>query len=200
MTFSIHRCRDMSDSCGMCLALPDKYACGWCSSSNTCEVEDQCGGRPVEGKVDWLNRQQTCPNPEIQSFEPKTGPWEGGTNITIRGINLGKNFTDIYAGVKIAGIDCMPYRNRYVDTKEIVCRVDGPGVRAYRAGKIVVQVSDYRGESKTDYLFVDPQIEDFWPKVGPVSGGTQVTIKGNFLNAGSTISAAIDGLNCEILR
>lgn len=94
----------------------------------------------------------------------------------------------------------MPYRNLYIDTKEIVCRVDGPGVRAYRAGKIVVQVSDYRGESKTDYLFVDPQIEDFWPRIGPISGGTQVTIKGNFLNAGSAISATIDGMDCEILR
>jgi len=30
--------------------------------------------------------------PEIKSFEPVMGPWEGNTNVTIRGINLGKTF------------------------------------------------------------------------------------------------------------
>jgi plexin A len=196
----IYRCRDMADSCGMCLALPEKYNCGWCSSSNTCEIEDQCSGQSEVKRLEWLNRFQTCPNPEIHSFEPKSGPWEGGTNITIRGINLGKNFTDIYSGVKIAGIRCMPYANLYVDTKQIVCKVDGPGIEFYRSGKIVVQISDYRGESKTDFEFVDPKIEDFYPKFGPISGGTQIKIQGQYLNAGSFIRAFIDDLPCEILR
>lgn len=195
----IYRCRDMSDSCGMCLALPEKYQCGWCSSTNTCEVEKQCS-KQAEGKTDWLNRNEICPNPEILSFFPKTGPWEGGTNITIRGINLGKNFSDIYMGVKIVGITCEPYRHLYIDTKQIVCNVDSPGVRIYRSGRIVVQVADYRGESKTDFEFVDPQIDDFEPKFGPVSGGTQITISGKYLNAGSRKLAFIDNtLPCEIL-
>lgn len=193
----IYRCRDMADSCGMCLALPAKYGCGWCSSSNSCEVEEQCKG--TEGTVDWLNRLQTCPNPEIHSFSPRTGPWEGGTNITIKGINLGKNFTDIYSGVKIAGIDCLPYRELYLDTREIVCKVDGPGTMAYRAGKIVVQVQDYRGESRGDFEFVDPIIHDFEPKFGPKSGGTRVHIRGNYLNAGSLIKGSINGQKCEII-
>lgn len=188
----------MADSCGMCLALPAKYGCGWCSSSKSCEVEEQCKGG-TEGTVDWLNRLQTCPNPEIHSFSPRTGPWEGGTNITIKGINLGKNFSDIYSGVKIAGIDCLPYRELYLDTREIVCRVDGPGTMAYRAGKIVVQVQDFRGESRGDFEFVDPVIHDFEPKFGPISGGTRIHIRGNHLNAGSLIKGSIDGLKCEIL-
>lgn len=188
----------MADSCGVCLALPEKYNCGWCSSSNSCEIEDQCS-KQMEGKIDWLNRQQTCPNPEIHSFEPKTGPWEGGTNITIRGINLGKNFSDIYSGIKIAGIDCAPYPQLYVDTKQIVCNVDSPGVQSHRAGRIIVHISDYRGESTTDFEFVDPQIEDFYPKVGPVAGGTQLKIIGKYLNAGSSITAFIDKLPCEVL-
>lgn len=187
----------MADSCGMCLALPAKYGCGWCSSSKSCEVEEQCKG--TEGTVDWLNRLQTCPNPEIHSFSPRTGPWEGGTNITIKGINLGKNFSDIYSGVKIAGIDCLPYRELYLDTREIVCRVDGPGTMAYRAGKIVVQVQDFRGESRGDFEFVDPIIHDFEPKFGPISGGTRIHIRGNHLNAGSLIKGSIDGLKCEIV-
>lgn len=188
----------MCDSCGTCLALPEKYNCGWCQSSSSCEVDDQCS-KQDEKKNDWLNRLQTCPNPKINSFEPITGPWEGGTNITIRGVNLGKSFADIYSGVKVAGISCMPYAALYVDTKEIVCNVDSPGVQAYRKGRIVVQIADYRGQSTFDYEFVDPQIEDFKPKSGPISGGTQVTILGRYLNAGSQIRAYIDDEPCQIL-
>jgi plexin A len=193
----IYRCHDMADSCGMCLVLPAKYGCGWCSSSNCCEVEEQCKG--TEGTVDWLNRLHTCPNPEIHSFAPRCGPWEGGTNITIKGINLGMNFADIYSGVKIVGIDCLPYRELYLATREIVCRVDSPGTMAYRAGKIVVQIQDYRGESRGDFEFVDPVIHDFEPKSGPISGGTRIHIRGLHLNAGSLIKASINGLKCEIL-
>ncbi|CAG9816899.1 unnamed protein product [Phaedon cochleariae] len=96
----IYRCRDMADNCGICLALAEKYDCGWCQSSDRCEVKDQC----EKGSAVWLNRSQTCPNPEVTSFSPELGPWEGGTNITIQGINLGKNFQDIYSGISIAGI------------------------------------------------------------------------------------------------
>ncbi|XP_055615927.1 plexin-A2 isoform X1 [Toxorhynchites rutilus septentrionalis] len=198
----IYRCRDMSDSCGVCLALDEKYKCGWCSSSNTCEVEDQCGiSGKVEGqeKKDWLNSQQTCPNPEIHSFDPKTGPWEGGTNITIRGINLGKKFEDVYGGIKIAGIDCMPFRELYVQTKEIVCNVDGPGVEGHRSGRVVVQISDFRGESTYDFMFVDPEITDFGPKFGPIAGGTIIKVVGKDLNTGSRVKAFLDQHPCEIL-
>lgn len=189
----------MADSCGICLALPEKYNCGWCSSTNSCEVEEQCN-KNKEGKTDWLNRSEICPNPEIHSFEPKTGPWEGGTNITIRGINLGKNYNDIYSGVRIAGINCMPFPQYYIDTKQIVCTVDSPGEQIYRNGKIVVQIGDYRGESQEDYEFVDPKILDFNPKFGPTSGGTEIHITGKHLNAGSRIQASInDHLACKIL-
>lgn len=188
----------MGDSCGTCLALPEKYKCGWCQSTGQCEVYEQCS-KQDEKKNDWLNRSQTCPNPQIYDFEPKTGPWEGGTNVTIRGVNLGRNFSDIYSGVKVAGMSCMPFANLYVNTKEIVCTVDGPGEQKHRHGRIVVQIGDYRGESVTDFQFVNPKIEGFAPKSGPMAGGTELTIYGMHLNAGSNIKAYINDLPCEIL-
>ena len=30
----IYRCKEMADNCGLCLALADKYLCGWCQSSD----------------------------------------------------------------------------------------------------------------------------------------------------------------------
>jgi plexin A len=186
----------MADNCGMCLALAEKYGCGWCQSSDRCEVKEQCDS----GSGVWLNRNQTCPNPEIHSFEPQLGPWEGGTNITIRGINLGKTFNDIYSGVSVSGISCEPYESLYVNTKQIVCRVDGPGTNEPRRGPVIVKVEDFRGESKQNYEFVDPVIESIHPKFGPRSGGTRLKITGQFMNAGSKIQAFINDLPCDIIR
>lgn len=87
-TVLVYRCPAMADNCGMCLAMDEKYGCGWCQSSNRCQVREQCDN----GMGVWLSRNQTCPNPEIRSFYPTSGPWEGGTNVTIEGINLGKTF------------------------------------------------------------------------------------------------------------
>ncbi|XP_066998157.2 plexin A3 [Anabrus simplex] len=192
----IYRCRDMADNCGMCLALAEKYGCGWCQVSDRCEVKEQCD----QGAGVWLNRNQTCPNPEVLSFEPQLGPWEGGTNITILGINLGKTYNDIYGGVSVAGIQCEPYEPLYIKTKRIVCRVDGPGTNEPRRGPVIVRVEDFRGESKLNFEFVDPVIESITPKFGPRSGGTRLKITGKYMNAGSRILAFIDDLPCEIIE
>lgn len=68
-------------------------------------------------------------------ISPKSGPFEGGTNITIEGINLGRNFEDIANGVNVAHeqngvtvglIPCIPFRERYVKTSRITCQVQSP--------------------------------------------------------------------------
>ena len=63
----------MADNCGKCLSLDEKFQCGWCQSSNKCEVKEKCGNDASS----WLNRDQTCPNPQVTSFLPMLGPWEG---------------------------------------------------------------------------------------------------------------------------
>ena len=65
----------MADNCGKCLSLDEKFGCGWCQSSGKCEVKDKCGNDASS----WLNRDQTCPNPQVTSFEPMLGPWEGNS-------------------------------------------------------------------------------------------------------------------------
>ena len=75
----VYQCKQMADNCGMCLSLPEQYKCGWCQSTNKCEVKEQCSGES------WLNRNETCPNIEITKFFPKSGSWDGGTHVTIEG-------------------------------------------------------------------------------------------------------------------
>ena len=116
------------------------------------------------------------------------GPWEGGTNVTIDGANLGKTFVDIRTGVTVAGMPCVPYESLYVQTRRIVCHVDSPKVaEVTRKGPVVVRVANFKGESSDHYEFVNPVIESFAPTKGPRSGGTMLTIRGKFMNAGSSI-------------
>ena len=192
----IYRCKEMANNCGNCLSLSEKFECGWCQSSGKCEVKDKCG----RDASSWLNRDQTCPNPQVTSFSPKLGLWEGGTNITIRGINLGKEFRDINGGITVAGIQCDPYEHLYVRTEQIVCKVDGPGTKAKRKGPVIVKVADFRGESKDNYEFIDPQIKAIRPRRGPMSGGTRIKILGEHMDAGSHKEAYIGQAECKIVE
>ena len=70
----------------------------------------------------------------------------------------------------MAGIQCDPYESLYVKTEQIVCKVDGPGTKEPRRGPVIVKVADFRGESRDNYEFVDPQIRAIRPKRGPQSG------------------------------
>lgn len=147
----------------------------------------------------WLDREKICPNPEVKKFEPRLGPWEGGTNVTIEGVNLGKTFADISGGITVAGMPCHPYAELYVQTRRIVCLVDSPKSSEPRRGPVIVRVAEFKGESAEYYEFVNPVIESIRPVRGPKSGGTLITITGQYMNAGSSIKATIEpGLACEI--
>ena len=61
-------------------------------------------------------------------------------------------------------------------------------------------MSDFRGESKQNFEFVDPQIKSIRPKRGPQSGGTKVKIFGEHMNAGSFIEAFVGDYPCEIIE
>lgn len=106
---------------------------------------------------------------------------------------------DIYSGVTVSGVSCEPYRHLYLQTRRIVCRLDGPGINEPKAGPIIVKVADFRAESRTWYQFVDPKIKGISPTSGPLFGGTRLTIYGDHLNAGSHTQAFVDKVPCEIL-
>src|SRR5882757_4701956 len=171
----------MPPNCGFCLELADKYSCGWCQESDSCQVQDQCR----HNNQMWLNRQMTCPDPKILEFYPKSGPWEGGTNITIEGINLGRTFEDIANGVAVANevngvtvgtVPCIPHREGYVKTAKITCQVQSPrNITAGNQvqfgsiyGSVIVRVTnDYTARSKEHYSFVNPKILTIQPSKGP---------------------------------
>ena len=204
----------MAPNCGFCLELPEKYSCGWCQDTDSCQVQEQCRHHNTM----WLNRQQTCPDPKILDFHPKSGPWEGGTNVTIEGINLGRTFEDIATGVGIAHevnghtvgiVNCNPFREDYVKTAKIKCSVQSPrnltsGHQAQLgsiSGPIIVKVlNDFTAKSKDSYSFVNPKILTISPSKGPMSGGTRLSIEGLHMDAGSRAEAFLGSLPCNVTR
>lgn len=43
-----------------------------------------------------------------------SGPPEGGTRVTIRGVNLGLDFSEIAHNVQVAGVECVPLEDQYI--------------------------------------------------------------------------------------
>ncbi|CAH1114776.1 unnamed protein product [Psylliodes chrysocephalus] len=101
----IYRCRKMADSCGNCLALAKKYNCGWCQSSDRCEVKDQCENRSDV----WLNWSQSCPNPEDTSFSLESNNLNINLNLVNDNLSI-KNTTKNDSGVNCTtpSIDSLP--------------------------------------------------------------------------------------------
>lgn len=199
----------MADNCGFCLELPDKYHCGWCLDQ--CDVQERCTERNVG--VMWLNKQQTCPDPQITNFYPKTGPLEGGTNLTIEGINLGRTFEDIMGGVHVIReergvgiglIPCIPFRDEYVKTSRIMCEVQTPNKTSPpRPITAVVSVrvqNEYTTRTKEHFLFVNPKITHIEPVKGPRSGGTKLNIWGLHMDCGSRVEASLGSISCRVTR
>ena len=214
----VYRCQNMAQNCGFCLELNEKYLCGWCQDSDSCQVNEHCQVKN-QNQINWLNRQQTCPDPKILNFYPRSGPWEGGTNITVEGINLGRHYDDISNGITIAQeigghitttIPCVPHRDGYVKTSKITCQIQSPrnltaGHQIAQlgsiSGPIIVRVlNDYQAKSKELFSFVNPKILSMQPSKGPASGGTKVTIEGMHMDAGSRTQVFLGPFECHVIR
>ncbi|CAI5786546.1 plexin-A4 isoform X1 [Podarcis lilfordi] len=192
----------MRDSCGLCLKADPDYECGWCEDQNRCTLKHHC---PIlENR--WLELSGAggkCTNPKITEISPARGPREGGTRVTIRGENLGLEFRDIASHVKVAGVECIPLVDGYIPAEQIVCEM-GEAKHSQHAGNVDICVAECKPEfmakSSQFYYFTMLTLFDLNPKRGPVSGGTQVTITGKNLNAGSNVSVLFGDHPCLFHR
>uniref|UniRef100_A0A674IVF7 Plexin A4 n=1 Tax=Terrapene triunguis TaxID=2587831 RepID=A0A674IVF7_9SAUR len=205
----LYKCGAMRDSCGLCLKADPDFECGWCEGQNQCTLKHHC---PIQ-ENQWLELSGTkgkCTNPRITDIIPVTGPREGGTKVTIRGENLGLEFRDIASHVKVAGVECKPLVEGYIPAEQIVCEM-GEAKPSQHAGFVEICVTPhsywYRPanippmHSQCDPF--SPQtltLSDLKPKRGPVSGGTQVTITGTNLNAGSNVVVTFGRQPCLFYR
>uniref|UniRef100_A0A8C1NFA2 Plexin A4 n=1 Tax=Cyprinus carpio TaxID=7962 RepID=A0A8C1NFA2_CYPCA len=182
----LYKCDARRESCGLCLKADPLFGCVWCKGENRCSLKQHCP-HPQSMWLEHNGINSKCTHPKITKITPLRGPREGGTLVTIRGENLGLEFSEIKDHVKVADVECIPVPEGYIPAEQIVCEM-GKAERSQFAGNVQVCVGECRPEfmaksSKYYYFVVSTS-----PNRGPVSGGTIVNITGSNLDAGSNVS------------
>ncbi|KAJ8259538.1 hypothetical protein GJAV_G00170590, partial [Gymnothorax javanicus] len=200
----LYKCAAQRESCGACLKAERRYRCGWCSSDGGeghCSLRQHC---PAPNRwLDPSDRSAKCINPRITQVTPLAGPPEGGTLVTIRGVNLGLSLSEVLGNVQVAGVRCTPQEDSYITAEQIVCEMDAappetsPGPVQLCIGECG---ADLRARSSQLYSFMTPAVRGLSPSRGPESGGTRVTILGENLGAGSNVEVKFGNQTCEFYR
>ena len=196
----LYNCRQqLATDCSSCLgnnALG--FQCGWCS--NECTVMEECSLDKM-----FITSSNQCPPPDITSVQPKRGPVQGGTLVTLAGSDLGTTFTDI-VGVRLlsnssSGSDCSLSEEGYMARRHVVCEttaVGSPG--QYYLEVNISRDTDFRTASIA-FLVEQPVMSGVEPVVGPKSGGVEVVINGSSLDTGNREKTRVllNGVNCDII-
>ncbi|XDV48245.1 hypothetical protein PO909_017694 [Leuciscus waleckii] len=175
MTVEVYSCGAGDSDCSQCRGRETQgHMCVWCHSE--CRHRDQCQTITAH-----------CPDPHIQKIEPLTGPLMGGTLLTVQGRNLGHRVDHV--NVSIGKVPC--YIQHYTVSVRLVCETGASWETM--SDHVTVSVSGNAvGVSKDVFSFVEPRLLEFSPPHGPLAGGTRLTIRGQFLDAGSTVSVRIN--------
>ncbi|XP_059687175.1 plexin-A2 [Gavia stellata] len=196
----LYKCAAQRESCGLCLKADPKFECGWCSGEAKCTLQPHCSTPSAQPWLDWSSRNVKCSNPRITEILTVSGPPEGGTRVTIRGVNLGLDFSEIAHGVQVAGVQCTPLPEQYIVAEQIVCEM-GQALPGISSGPVLLCIGECKPEftarSAQQYMFVTPVVSFLNPSRGPESGGTMVTISGHYLGAGSRVSVLLGNQTCE---
>ncbi|XP_028386731.1 plexin-A2 [Phyllostomus discolor] len=195
----LYKCAAQRESCGLCLKADRKFECGWCSGERRCTLHQQCTS-PASPWLDWSSHNVKCSNPQITEILTVSGPPEGGTRVTIHGVNLGLDFSEIAHHVQVAGVPCTPLPGDYIIAEQIVCEM-GHALVGTTSGPVRLCIGECKPEFMTkshqQYTFVNPSVLSLNPIRGPESGGTMVTITGHYLGAGSSVAVYLGNQTCE---
>uniref|UniRef100_A0AAY4DSD9 Plexin-A2 n=1 Tax=Denticeps clupeoides TaxID=299321 RepID=A0AAY4DSD9_9TELE len=202
----LYKCAAQRDSCGVCLKAERRFQCGWCSMEGRCSLRHHCP-QPNPYTSRWLHlasKNVKCTNPRITEVTPVTGPPEGGTLVTIHGLNLGLSFYEMVNNVQVAGVQCTPQEDGYIIAEQIVCEMDAAPMDS-KPGPVSLCVGECNlyQLSHSAWLFFSvcvsqmPLVSGLSPVRGPESGGSKVTIMGENLGAGSSVTVLFGNQTCE---
>eukprot|EP00731_Ephydatia_muelleri_P001990 Em0001g1990a len=199
---SLYSCSKFSvSSCTSCLAINigTEYDCGWCDGTSSCVELETC-----TFPSNLTNQSNLCPSPVLNSVSPSSGPFGGGTRLTITGTNLGVTVGDIF-NVTVGGLNCSVQSDEYIAGTQIVCMTGNYSNRSSGGTPVNLAIQVYisgslaAAQSNLTYILVNPSISSVFPKSGPIAGGTNVTIEGTFLNVGNGVKKVLlNGAMCKI--
>uniref|UniRef100_A0A8C7SV17 Plexin D1 n=1 Tax=Oncorhynchus mykiss TaxID=8022 RepID=A0A8C7SV17_ONCMY len=178
MTVEVYNCGVGSGDCSQCWGREDQgHLCGWCD--NICRTRDDC---------QYMSSQ--CPDPEITKISPLSGPLEGGTLLTVQGRNMGRRADVVKVSIGMVPCKILPYR--YTVSVQLVC-VTG---QTFDPTNYVVRVTvnqNAMGVSKEVFSYLVPKLLSMEPRKGSRSGGTRVTLRGEYLDTGSQVRVKVNG-------
>nr|XP_046188226.1 plexin-D1-like [Oncorhynchus gorbuscha] len=185
MNVEVYNCGVGSGDCSQCWGREDQgHLCGWCD--NICRTRDDC---------QYMSSQ--CPDPEITKISPLSGPLEGGTLLTVQGRNMGRRAGVVKVSIGMVPCKILPYR--YTVSVQLVC-VSG---QTFDPANDVVRVTvnqNAMGVSKEVFSYLVPKLLSMKPSKGSRSGGTRVTLRGEYLDTGSQVRVKVNGTqDCTIL-
>ncbi|XP_065209731.1 plexin-A2-like [Planococcus citri] len=191
----LYKCAYVGSHCNTCVKM--KY-CKWNLETRKCEDDDvgTASHSGIEAK------KELCTDPSISSFAPEVGPWEGGTKISIHVQNFASIFYR-FGNVTVGDIPCTILQTQSTDIEKepLICVVDRcKSTFNNCSGPIKLIVEDLLLTSSTTFQFVNPKINDISPTSGSTSGGTELSINGEHLNAGSMIEVYIGTLECVVFE
>ncbi|XP_035376101.1 plexin-A2-like isoform X2 [Electrophorus electricus] len=202
----LYKCSAQRESCGLCLKAERRFGCGWCNSEGRCTLRKHCPLPGLTPAARWFQRVtpgSKCTHPRITQVSPLAGPPEGGTRVTIRGVNLGMSLSELQGRLEVAGIPCYARTDGYITAEQVVCEMDST-VDGRGPGPVQLCVGECKPELRTHssqlYTFVNPRVLGLTPGRGPVSGGTKVTVVGEHLGAGSSVHVHLGNNTCEFSR
>ncbi|XP_064398755.1 hepatocyte growth factor receptor-like isoform X4 [Halichondria panicea] len=175
--------------------MGSEFRCGWCEDS--CEVMQECSNNFTEGG--------NPPPPVINSFTPMSGPVEGGTAITVMGIEFGGTFADIRnSALTLGGVACTPLNISYIPWHQFVCETTNFITGGLKEISLTIG-SRVAIVSAGSFIAVDSIVNSVTPTFGPMTGGTTVAVIGTGLDVGNQedtgVSLEVSGSSyiCSIL-
>lgn len=205
MSFHRDGCGDNDDHCVTCLwyDVPAgyRYYAKLCSSAN------RCVGRA--GKFEYFDRRSAgpvvhvgdnCPAAHVASVQPESGPWTGGTAVTVTVRNHAMLADNRYVNVTVADRDCAD-PTPGPDGQTVVCTVAGwtaADGRRLHAGPVEVRYDS----SLTAHVFRPAAPYRFrYPEVTAVGGGCEpyadgtvlLTVRGAHLDNGHGVRVTVAG-------
>ena len=139
--------------------------------------------------------RQNCPAPTIFDFNPKSGPLDGGTTITITGKDLGVTYEDYDLNSIKVGIDCLPIESNFIPGRQILCSTTNSGQATPGTYSVTVTLPSGFALAETMFELAIPEIHGIFPLIGPIAGGTSLTVWGSNLDIGNTENTRINLVN-----
>ncbi|XP_060859418.1 plexin-B2-like [Metopolophium dirhodum] len=198
------------DDCMTCAWTADGYINYFkrCSSANRCSGLYQFYDRRYAQNFTTTSTATApvplqCANASVQSVEPVSAPWTGGTvvRITVKNHRILNEKKSVV--VTVAGRGCIGPKS--VDNDTIACTISPRSppredpkavsdVARLAEGSIVVEYGPWQKFSIVStfaFKLVNPLLTDVSPTCGPLSGGTPLTIAGEYLDTGTAVRVVV---------